>query len=55
MVKAVIDKGKVYTTACIEPDVLEKKLVLQVHQLVDSLGYKMTKQQWKMNKKVTMR
>ena len=47
MVKAVIDKGEVNTTACIEPVVLEEKLVLQVHQLVDSLAGKMTKQQWK--------
>ena len=35
------------TTACIELDVLEEKLMLQVHQLVDSLTGKMTKQQWK--------
>ena len=47
VVKAVIDKGEVNTTACIEPDVLEEKLVLQVHQLVDSLAGKMMKQQWK--------
>ena len=47
VVKAVIDKGEVNTTACIEPDVLEEKLTLQVHQLVDSLAGKMTKQQWK--------
>ena len=47
VVKAVIDKGEVNTTACIEPDVLEEKLMLQVHQLVDSLAGKMTKQQWK--------
>ena len=46
MVKAVIDKGEVNTTACIEPDVLEEKLTLQVHQLVDSLAGKMMKQ-WK--------
>ena len=47
VVKAVIDKGEVNTTACIEPDVLEEKLVLQVHQFMDSLPGKMTKQQWK--------
>ena len=47
VVKAVIDKGEVNTIACIEPDVLEEKLTLQVHQLVDSLAGKMTKQQWK--------
>ena len=47
VVKAVIDKGEVNTTACIEPDVLEEKLMLQVHQLVGNLAGKMTKQQWK--------
>ena len=47
IIKAVIDKGEVNTTACIELDVLEEKLMLQVHQLVDSLAGKMTKQQWK--------
>ena len=47
VVKAVIDKGEINTTACIEPDVLEEKLTLQVHQLVDSLAGKMMKQQWK--------
>ena len=47
VVKAVIDKGEVNTTACIEPDVLEEKLALQVQQLVDSLAGKMMKQQWK--------
>ena len=47
VVKAVIDKGEVNTTACIEPDVLEEKLMLQVHQLVDSLTDKMMKHQWK--------
>ena len=47
VVKAVIDKGEVNTTACIEPDVLEEKLMLQVHQLVDSLTGKMMKHQWK--------
>ena len=47
VVKAVINKGEVNTTACFEPDVLEEKLTLQVHQLVDSLTGKMTKQQWK--------
>ena len=47
VVKAVIDKGEVNTTACIEPDVLEEKLMLQVHQLVDNLAGKMMKQQWK--------
>ena len=47
VVKAVIDKGEVNTTACIEPDVLEEKLTLQVHLLVDSLAGKMTKPHWK--------
>ena len=47
VVKAVINKGEVNTTACIEPDVLEEKLTLQLHQLVDGLAGKMTKQQWK--------
>ena len=47
VVKAVIDKGEVNTTACIEPDVLEEKLMLQVHQLVDGLAGKMAKHQWK--------
>lgn len=47
VVRAVIDKGEVNTTACIEPDVLEEKLMLQVHQLVNGLTGKMTKQQWK--------
>ena len=47
VVKAVIDKGEVNTTACIEPDVLEEKLTLQVHQLVNSLTGKMMKHQWK--------
>ena len=47
MVKAVIDKGEVNTTACIEPDVLEEKIMLQVHQLVDNLAGKMMKHQWK--------
>ena len=47
MVKAVIDKGEVNTTPCIEPHVLEEKLTLQVHQLVNSLAGKMMKQQWK--------
>ena len=47
VVKAVIDKGEVNTTACLEPDVLEEKLMLQVHQLVGNLAGKMMKQQWK--------
>ena len=47
VVKAVIDKGEVNTTACIEHDVFEEKLTLQVHQLVNSLTGKMMKQQWK--------
>ena len=51
MVKAVIDKGEVNITACIDPDVLEEKLTLQVHQLVDGLASKMTRQQWKSEQK----
>ena len=47
VVKAVIDKGEVNTTASIEPNVLEEKLTLQVHQLVNGLAGKMTRQQWK--------
>ena len=47
VVKAVIDKGEVNTTACIEPDMLEERLAVQIHQLVDGLAGKMTKQQWK--------
>ena len=47
VVKADIDKGEINTTTCIEPEVLEEKLTLQVHQLVDSLTGKMMKQQWK--------
>ena len=47
VVKAVIDKSEINTTACIESDVLEEKLTLQVHRLVDSLAGKMMKQQWK--------
>ena len=51
VIKVVIDKGEVNTTACIEPDVLEEKLTLQVHQLVNSLTGKMMKQQWKHEQK----
>ena len=47
VVKAVINKGEANTSACVEPDLLEEHLTLQVHQLVDNLAGKMMKTQWK--------
>ena len=47
IVKVVINKGEMNSVAMMEPDVLEEKLNLQVHQLVDKLAGQMTNTQWK--------
>ena len=47
VVKAVINKGELNTTACIKPDLLEEKLTLQIHQLVDETAGSLSKSQWK--------
>ena len=35
------------TTACIEPDLLEERLTLQIHQLVDETAGSLSKSQWR--------
>ena len=47
VVKAVINKGESNTTACIEPDLLEERLTLQIHQLVDGTAGNLSKSQWR--------
>ena len=47
IVKAVVNKGEANSVAMVEPDMLEEKLTLQVHQIVDKLAGQMTKTQWK--------
>ena len=47
IMKAVVNKGQTNSVAMIEPSMLQKKLMLQVHQLVDKLASQMTKTQWK--------
>ena len=47
IVKAVVNKGEVNSIAMVEPDMLEEKLTLQLHQTVDKLAGQMTKAQWK--------
>ena len=47
LVKAYVNKGEVNSLACIEPDMLEEHLTLQVNQLVDGMAGEITKSQWK--------
>ena len=47
IVTAVVNKGEANSVAMMEPDLLEEKLTLQVHQLVNKLARQMTKAQWK--------
>ena len=47
IVKAVVNKGEANSIAMVEPDMLEEKLTLQLHQIVDKLAGQMTKTQWK--------
>ena len=47
VVKAVADKGETNTVACIEPDLLEPKLTVQMQQMVNTLAGSLTKSQWK--------
>ena len=47
VVKAVVDKGETNTVACIEPDLLEPKLTVQMQQMVNTLAGSLTKPQWK--------
>ena len=47
VVKAVVDKGEANTVACIEPDLLEPKLPVQMQQMVNTLAGSLTKSQWK--------
>ena len=47
VVKAMVNKGETNSLAVIEPDLLEEKLTLQMHQLVDKMAGQMTKVQWK--------
>ena len=47
VVKAVVDKGETNTVACIEPDLLEPKLTVQMQQMVNTLAGSLTKSQWK--------
>ena len=47
IVKAIVNKGEANSIAMVEPDMLEEKLTLQLHQIVDKLAGQMTKTQWK--------
>ena len=47
VVKAVVDKGETNMVACIEPDLLEPKLIVQMQQMVNTLAGSLTKSQWK--------
>ena len=47
VVKAVINKEESNTTACIKPDLLEERLTLQIHQLVDETAGSLSKSQWR--------
>ena len=45
VVKAVFDKGDTNTIACLEPDLLEPKLTVQMQQMVNTLAGSLTKPQ----------
>ena len=47
LVKAFVDKGEFNSLALIEPELLDERLTVQVHQLVDSLAGDITKPQWR--------
>ena len=47
VVKAVVNKGEANTMAMIEPELLEEKLLVQMHQLVHGMAGHLTKQQWR--------
>ena len=47
VVKTVVDKGETNMVACIEPDLLEPKLTVQMQQMVNTLTGSVTKPQWK--------
>ena len=47
VVKAVVDKGEANAVACVECDLLEPKLTVQMQQMVNILAGSLTKSQWK--------
>ena len=47
IVKAVMNKGETNSVVMVELDMLEEKLTLQLHQIVDKLAGQMTKAQWR--------
>ena len=51
VVRAVVDKGKANMVACIEPDLLESKLMVKVQQMMNTLAGSLTKSQWKIEQK----